>query len=143
LRAPSKRRLSMQIRIAALTTAALLLGPLFCMGQDPGNPLNPSDSQYSDNFQVDSVNLQNLSIGISIPVRSKGGAIPISYSLQGNSSCARVPGGTVGQRNVECGINPNKRYGSNSPRQYPYSNWTLLGETDINNEFSSTSGWGA
>jgi hypothetical protein len=40
----------MQMRLVFLTTAALFLGPLFCVGQDPGNPLNPSDSQYYDNF---------------------------------------------------------------------------------------------
>src|SRR5713101_5341170 len=117
----------------SLMNAVILLGPVLSMGQDPGNPLNPASLQYYDNFQVDSVNLQNLSIGISLPVRSKGGAIPFSYSLQGNSSCARILGGNVGQYNAECGINPNKWYGYVTG-QLPYSNWTLLGETEFNNE---------
>jgi RHS repeat-associated protein len=127
------------------TILFLLLSPVVCMGQDPGNPMDPSDSQYYDSFQVDSVNLQNLSIGISLPVRNKAGAFPFSYSLQGNSSCVTVVGGSVGHHAIECGINPNKWYGFLSP-QLPYSNWTLLGVTNFNQEYGTGNafpGWTA
>src|SRR5260370_5985069 len=71
--------------------------------------MNRAGRQYYDSFGVDSVSLQNLSIGIDLPVRSKRGAIPFLYTLSGNSSCDIIPSGVNGSiKNVECGIGQNK-----------------------------------
>lgn len=66
------------------------------------NPLSPADEQASQNFGIDSINLQNLSLSIKVPVLAKPGAIPFAYSLYGTNSCQ----GTVinGTANTVCGF---------------------------------------
>ena len=62
------------------------------------------------NYGTDSVNLQNLSVNIDAPIRSKTGAIPFSYSLFGNSGCAMYPLPPSGPAYVVCGLAPNKTF---------------------------------
>lgn len=65
-------------------------------------PLNPADSQFFQNFTNDSINLQNLSVGINVQVIAKPGAMPLAYSLRGLNSCQ---GAVInGHANVVCGF---------------------------------------
>ena len=49
-----------------------------------GNPGTPSFSAY-DSHEADTINLQNLNIMLNVPVYSKSGAFPLSFTLQANS----------------------------------------------------------
>jgi YD repeat-containing protein len=69
-----------------------------------GQDLNPADSQFIQSFGIDSINLQNLSLGLNIPIISKPGAIPFSYSLIGKSSCSSLLDGSPPHSYNECGI---------------------------------------
>jgi YD repeat-containing protein len=102
-------------------------------GQDAGNPPN-LQTVPSDDFGVDSIDLQSLSIGISAPVISKPGAIPFSFSLQGSSYCGVIPFAPNGHA-VECGIGPTKDYGTVS--NVPFQNWLPMGVNGVVAE------WGA
>jgi RHS repeat-associated protein len=102
-------------------------------GQDAGNPPN-LQTVPSDDFGVDSIDLQSLSIGISAPVISKPGAIPFSFSLQGSSYCGVIPFAANGHA-VECGIGPTKDYGTVS--NVPFQNWLPMGVNGVVAE------WGA
>jgi YD repeat-containing protein len=107
-----------------LVIVLCLVGVVFA--QDPGNPPNPSDSQAYDKFGVDSINIQNLSIDIDLPVISKEGAIPFSYTLSGNSSCVVVPSGINGSiKNAECGIGLNKYVPFANGFWLTYQNWAF------------------
>src|SRR5437660_9707948 len=55
---------------------------------------------------LDAINLQNLTVLLHVPLRSKVGATPFEYDLVGSSSCVHVSAG--GQSWVDCGILPNK-----------------------------------
>jgi RHS repeat-associated protein len=72
----------------------------------------PVDSQFTQSFGVDSVNLQNLSVGINVPIINRPGAIPFSYSLGGVSACATVQDGAspIPNKYAVCGIGTNKDY---------------------------------
>src|ERR1700752_1355545 len=70
---------SFMIFVTTMLMIVCLCGVVY--GQDLGNPMNPADSQAYDKFGVDSINIQNLSIDIDLPVFSKRGAIPFSYVL--------------------------------------------------------------
>ena len=58
------------------------------------NPGTPSFSAY-DSQQYDTVNLQNLSVSLNIPVMSKNGAFPFSASLIGGDSYVSYNGTTL------------------------------------------------
>src|SRR4051812_42017427 len=65
-------------------------------------PLNPADSQFTQDFGTDSIHLQSLSVGINAPVISKPGAIPFYFALGGVSSCE---GAVInGSANTFCGF---------------------------------------
>jgi RHS repeat-associated protein len=52
---------------------------------------NGSSPTFSavESHQIDSINMQDLSIILTVPVRDKSGAIPFSYTLNGSSSCLK------------------------------------------------------
>src|SRR5438309_1206053 len=79
-------------------------------GQQP--TLNPADSQFTQNFGTDSINLQNLSVSVNAPVIHKPGAIPFGYDLVGLSNCQNVTDGHVPTpaHYAVCGLNLNKVY---------------------------------
>ena len=58
------------------------------------NPGTPSFSAY-DSHQYDTVNLQNLSVSLNIPVMSKNGAFPFNAALTGGDSYISFKGGTL------------------------------------------------
>jgi YD repeat-containing protein len=57
-------------------------------------PLNPADSEFTHNFGVDSINLQNLNIEIKVPIMNKTGAAPspFKFTAYGTNGCAGVSG---------------------------------------------------
>lgn len=115
-----------------LCTLLLLCGLSF--GQS--NPSNPAGANsVTDDFGTDSINLQNLSVNIGLPVRSKNGLVPFHYSLQGTSACPIVRSGINNSvRNVICGIGLQNSYLSGSSG---YKNWDLWGVSSIDNEVSA------
>lgn len=98
--------------IATMLYTVYLLG-VFAYGQG----LGPADAQFYDRHQIDSINLQSLSVAVNFRVINKAGAIPFSYSLAGESSCAPIyyhTGNIAG-----CGISvvkgPINTFNSTSP----------------------------
>src|SRR5205085_6753027 len=98
-------------------------------------PLFPADAQITQDFGTDSINLQNLSIGIFAPVISKPGAIPFNYNLLGINTCQ---GFNDGSPHVACGFlnAPNASQNCASSfcvSLYPVTNagkWTMYAATD-------------
>jgi YD repeat-containing protein len=131
-----------------MTTAfrSVLLFSLLCLltvgvawGQT--NQALPPDSQFTDNFGVDSVNLATLGVGINIPIINKPGALPFGYSLSGLSGCAVVAVGTQPNvtKYVECGLALGKVHGGagNSwlTPQYAAGQWTLSASPSGSQQF--------
>lgn len=74
------------------------------------NQLNPADTP-TQSFGVDSINLENLSVSINLPVLDKPGAIPFHYSLTGTSGCEGLVG-NPGQTWAFCGFTNGNYNGS-------------------------------
>lgn len=71
--------------------------------------VSPADSQFTQNYGVDGINLQNLSINVTVPVISKPGAVPLVYALSGTNGCQGVI--VTNQPVSECGFtnsSPNR-----------------------------------
>ena len=72
------------ITISYMSLALFLLTGQICPAQnDPAAGINPFSTQVSG--PVDSVDVATGNILIRIPVRTKSGGIPVSYSLVSNS----------------------------------------------------------
>jgi RHS repeat-associated protein len=80
----------------------IALSCLFTLGVAFGQqPLNPADGSFTQDFGVDSINLQSLAITVKAPVLGKPGAIPFGYAFVGSNSCQ---GATLnGTATVVCG----------------------------------------
>jgi hypothetical protein len=57
------------------------------------NPGHPNWSAY-DSHEVDTINLQNLNVALHVPVMSKNGAIPFTFSVIGGNSFVNLQEGT-------------------------------------------------
>lgn len=71
--------------------------------------VSPADSQFTQNYGVDGINLQNLAINVTVPVISKPGAMPFVYALNGTNGCQGVI--VTNQPVAECGFvnsSPNR-----------------------------------
>ena len=86
-----------------LIVLSILLATSLAVAQNDGIP------QFSvfDSHQVDSINLQNLTINITTPVYSKSGAYPFIFTLNGSSNCD-VHNGGAGYIWWACGIGVEK-----------------------------------
>lgn len=62
-----------------------ILFALVTIARGQGNPGTPSFSVY-DTHGFDTINLQNLNVSLTIPIMAKGGALPLSYNMQGGGS---------------------------------------------------------
>lgn len=71
------------VRQSSLPFALALLFALTTITGAQVTPGMPAFSAY-DSHEVDTINLQNLNIVLTVPVVSKPGAFPFSYSLIGN-----------------------------------------------------------
>jgi RHS repeat-associated protein len=106
----------------------LLAGVSFAQVDQAGSV----DSQFTQDFGVDSVNLQNLTVNIDVPVISKPGAIPFSYHLLGASACGTVQDGAqLANSYAVCGLGINKQYFYNNSANFsltgvsPSKRWTI------------------
>jgi len=71
-------------RLFRLCVLAGLLSFTGLASYGQGNPGTPSWVAY-DKHENDSVNLQNLNVVVNVPVYSKSGAFPFTYSISGTS----------------------------------------------------------
>src|SRR5580658_8178406 len=82
LLAPFRRRSPTSRRVVDFSCSLLLLFPIYCLpmfgqAQIQGRP----NWQHNDDGDVDSLNLQSLSVSLQIPVMSKSGAFPFNFSM--------------------------------------------------------------
>jgi hypothetical protein len=82
----SSRLRALAALIAFCSFAELAMGQV--------NPGTPSFSAY-DSGQYDTINLQNLNVGLHIPVMSKSGAFPFKLAMSGGNSYVFDSGGTL------------------------------------------------
>ena len=100
-----------------LSIGLLLLIPLLSLcasGQNNGVPTFATVEDHG----IDAINLQNLDVLISPPVRDKAGAIPFHFGLTGISNCTIIPhtdaaGDTFNY--MACGTSPQKSWAQNVP----------------------------
>jgi RHS repeat-associated protein len=103
------------------------------------NPGRPSLSAF-DNGQYDTIDLQNLNVMLNVPVVSKPGAIPFSYSLNGGYYIHTVQGanglqltastGLVGSAGILTRVDSTTQTAATCPNgtaTTEYSNWNVLG----------------
>jgi hypothetical protein len=75
---------SLSFFVAAALTTFLSFAPSVA-AQAPANAGTPNWSAY-DSGQYDTINIQNLSVSLNIPVMSKSGAFPFNFNLTGGDS---------------------------------------------------------
>ena len=86
--------LSFQPYVLAAALITFLSLAQSASAQTPANAGTPNWSAY-DSGQFDTINIQNLSVSLNIPVMSKSGAFPFTFNLTGADSYVYAQGGNM------------------------------------------------